>query len=313
MAWTKATLSSDIQNAASEGNHLLLSRNRLSEATTIEWHSGDITVSGVEVDRLDASYPAYNLYDGRLSTTCRPSDQTVATYYLYAELPSVTLDCIFLRLGSLGTSAATATIVFEIADSFSSDTNRIAISTHTLVPTESTVMALNLDDDLGNNYQRFDKVDQLRVTITNGAGNYVPQIRQLSFGVRRQLTGRMDTGWDSSPSVSSFVESHGPNHHIGRLTNQVNLRNYRGSYLSNSSPTRFSTLNDASTIQGAYQECGLGSKAVVFVEDPSTAGTSYPHGAVMGHMTPGLKLPSSGYATRQWSFGFYEQPVTEAT
>ena len=309
MVYSSASLSTDEIDAEASGEHLILAHNAVRDASDREWHSTDYTL-GVPVDRTDAAYPQRNSYDGKLTTVCQPSNESVSQYWLYYEWAAgFTLDTIYIKLG---TCAPVLDVVVEIADDFNPSTNRIAVYTQLAVASGATILALDLDNDTGgpsSQHQRFANVQALRVSFTNqGGSTVVPQVLQIFFGQRRQLNGRMLMPFDEKPYTSDLMSSDRSGRQLGNWIEQTGLRRFRGNYLAVASSTRFTTLDDAGTLRSIASDSKLGARAVVFVENPATARLTASHVAYLGFLRAGLAAPTAGPLTRRWKFEFDEQP-----
>jgi len=309
MVYSSTQLSTDEIAAEASGEHLILAHNVIRDASMREWHAVDLTL-GVPLDVTDAAYPQRHTYDGKRSTISRPTDETTSVYWLYYQWTAgVTIDTIYI---SLGGCAASLSVVVEIADDFNPSTNRIAIYSQSTALSGATILALDLDNDAGGPsslHQRFSNVQALRITLTNTDGsNTIPQVRQVFAGRRRQLNGRASMPWDEKPFRSHVAETAGSGRQLGSWIEQTGLRVFDGSYLAVTGSTRYQTLDDAVTIRAIASDSKLGTRAVVFVENPATARNAGSHVAYLGFFDAGLAAPTHGPFTRRVSLDFIEQP-----
>lgn len=226
MAWSSAELSAaEIANAAA--NKPLIAYNAATFCvSSAKWTESATPGSGT--DRTLTGYPARRAYDGHVAYLTKADTTSASAWYLYfAFSPAIEFDCCFLLGHNFGTLGLT-TVELRI-----SDNNNFSVNNQTLVDfgnpsDDSRIAALSLYHT-GAVARRYSAVPYAGLYLGAG-GNFTPQIREVIFGRRCQLSAKPDRPFDDFALEDVAVESESESGVIDADEKAVSRRRFDASW-----------------------------------------------------------------------------------
>jgi hypothetical protein len=308
MAYAGVALPSQFTDPVSDDIPLFVGYNVCDVYAEAQWHESDVTIAGVAYsDHTQTGVfdiVATNAFDGRPSVTWPETNTTNHDYFYVRFSDSVTFDTIYLSLGPDGAGASS--VIAEVADSFSDDTNVLQIASWTSLGAGERVFDIHLTNGAGGDpdYQ-FANVDQFRLRFTTSRVH----INTLYLGQRRQLSREFLLPYDEQPLGSELEFTQIDGGGGSTYSRTTGFEDLRGKYLATTSAgASLYGLNDETTIQGLYEDCDYGTKPVVFCHHPDTDLGTYPDKAAIGFLNPKLQFKTVGPNLREWGFEFKECP-----
>ena len=247
-----------------------------SDFAGVEWHNNtsDVnagTTSGVDI--VNASYPAYRVYDYDQNVrTAMTATNGTNDVYLFFDLgtltASVNVDMIGFLNHNFGDLSGTITVTTQLGvdRDFSSTTHTI----DTWSPSNN-IRGIRL---LGNSYAIGTGSFGLRVRIqtsaatgTNPFGTTVPEIGEVIIGERIQLSRKGDKPLMTHSEGSSVLELETDSGRTFTFLKREGGENL--THLWHPSDSDPYSLNDRTSFNTMWRGCRRGSRAFLYVPSPT--------------------------------------------
>lgn len=291
MAYSSADVASAARTAAANDIPMLLAAHCLRDTgvSVIKWNDGGTTA---DTDETADFAPLARVYDEfcNAGNHSKPSSGK-ATFYLVVQFSAgVTLDVVGL-VGSNLEDATTITV--EIADNNTFTTNLLEIAS--LDPLISAGQMRVFELELGSgNAKQYSNVEYMRVKFTGSS--YVPRVRELWVGQRRQLlyNPQLPLEDEHSKSIIGVNDSKS-----GVLTHSAFET---GGVLR--APQFTLDTTDAATAGSFWEECNYGTSPFWWIETPGSDPQPY---LMRYDGDPELAAPIIGNNVREWVLPMREE------
>lgn len=190
MAWSRTQLSATDRALFAADKPMFVGTNRARDAT-IQWRTTGSFASGS--DLTNSAYPTYRTYDGFAhNLRTRPASSQDPWYLLFNFGSNLDFDSIVIIGHNLG--VASMSVSAQIADNNAFSTNLETLATWT-PSAGSTTRLVKYDLDHAGSSSYLYSAQYARILV-NPASAMVPEISEVIFGQRRQLTYNPNNDFD---------------------------------------------------------------------------------------------------------------------
>lgn len=307
MAFNVNPLPAGFASAALGDSPYFLAANVIDNTPrTIKW-----TFDGDDgsADQTDTTFLTTRLIDRFQNLITKPISDAGKIYFLNFNLSASTsrkIDALAIlnhNLGDMGGANVLVRIEVDNSATFPAPT---LVKTF-IVPTgDNKRIALK---NFGAGNEQFDNVQFLRMKFSASSGDFgtnVPQIGEFIIGERRQMSTKANHPFNDAPfgfeGKESRVESGFTTTYVHNEGGSVLRRHWQ---LKDAADSLHSIV-DTDQLRAWYRDCGRGSKAFLYVEDPQTDQSGSARWCKVQRNTQ-LDLSLTGFAERNQTFEFIEQ------
>jgi hypothetical protein len=316
MAYSTTDLSAAAQTtAATAGKPFVLPAG--SVANGLSEHTGDTTVTWSTTatavsDITETGYPTSRLWDTHNHLVSRPSTTGYSIIYLLITTEIPVFDTIFIGGHNLHSAAGAATLTIQIADNaaFSSNLRTLVSYAGFGTSKNARLCFFNIGPTGGGGaVEQYSDVVYLRIKIDKGSSFTIkPEIGEIVFAKREQLSQRPDVPFDDEAFSSSVVDFHSKSGVLTRYVLNTGQRFFKHQH----SPTGADAygMDDITSIRDWYKNTKRGVEPFIYVPDPTdtiagiTGATS--NAFVCQFETPSVSIPLTGPTLRNTVLDFAE-------